>query len=695
MFKALGKYSVIIVTTALFLVLVVTVLGLNFYMSYQVEANAEAVNVAGRQRMLSQRISKSLLNTQFQLTNQQAFGTELSELKGATNLFNTTLNAFEFGGEVTGTSGLKTYLPAVSTVQGEYIIESANRLWKPFHEEILNTISALENSDNNAITLLSNNTQYARENINSLLKLMNDLTNEQETIAQKAATRSRLIQAAGIISALLCFFIIMYRIFGQLRVADAQAERAQRETQQIFSTVNQGLFLLDQNYQMGEQHSQELENIFADSNIKNLSFTNFIKKMVSESDMDNVKRYIKLLFDPHKKQNLITDLNPLNEVSVQVKNGDKVDNKFLRFNFKRVYNENEVERVLTSVSDITREIKLAKELERESKRNEQQLEMVSAMMDADRTLMPIYLKNSDDTLNKINDLLKAPSRDSAQFKQKARTMLSTIHSLKGESAALSLHNISELCHEFESGLKSVIDKHEIDGHDFVEPTVVLNKLMSYNSTLQNLFDSIFGSKQTTTSESNIVNWNHLYSYTKEVADRQKKQVKLQISGLNVPNLEPELVACINTISTQLVRNAISHGIESIDQRDKLKKKPIGTLSIALFNVENGGYRYMFNDDGAGIDFEKISARAIEKGLTTSSLAKSMTKTQLINLLFASEISTSKITDKDKGRGVGMSSILEAVQKLGGSITVKTNQVIGTTFIIDFPKELGKQNAIAA
>ena len=104
---------------------------------------------------------------------------------------------------------------------------------------------------------------------------------------------------------------------------------------------------------------------------------------------------------------------------------------------------------------------------------------------------------------------------------------------------------------------------------------------------------------------------------------------------------------------------------------------------------------MFNDDGAGIDFEKISERAIEKGLTTSSLAKSMTKTQLINLLFASEISTSEITDKDKGRGVGMSSILEAVQKLGGSITVKTNQVIGTTFIIDFPKELGKQNAIAA
>jgi len=67
MFKSLGKYSVIIITTALFLILVLSVLGLNFYMSFQVESNAESVNVAGRQRMLSQRISKSLLNTQAQI----------------------------------------------------------------------------------------------------------------------------------------------------------------------------------------------------------------------------------------------------------------------------------------------------------------------------------------------------------------------------------------------------------------------------------------------------------------------------------------------------------------------------------------------------------------------------------------------------------------------------------------------------
>ena len=58
----LGRYSTILVTIGLFVVLVLGVLTLNFYMSFQVEADAESVNVAGRQRMLSQRVNKSLLN---------------------------------------------------------------------------------------------------------------------------------------------------------------------------------------------------------------------------------------------------------------------------------------------------------------------------------------------------------------------------------------------------------------------------------------------------------------------------------------------------------------------------------------------------------------------------------------------------------------------------------------------------------
>ena len=695
MFKSLGKYSVIIVTTVLFLALVLTVLGLNFYMSFQVEANAEAVNVAGRQRMLSQRISKSLLNTQAELLNNRDIDTQLKELKGATEMFNTTLNAFEKGGQIIGTNGEKTQLEPVKTDQGRQIISQANSLWKPFYKDISSTLEALDKSDINANAFLAQNTQYAREHINSILRLMNDLTNEQESIASGAANQSRLIQAFGIVAALICFIIIMYRIFGQLRKADAQAEAAQHETQQIFNTVDQGLFLLDEEFRMGEQHSQELENIFSEKDLSQRRFATFLKKMVSSSDMDNIKRYMKLLFDPHKKQKLIADLNPLHEVAIQVKKDDGVENKFLRFNFMRVYKDKKIDRVLTSVSDITKEVQLAKDLERESKRSEQQLEMVSAMMDADQTLMPIYLDNTDQSLEAVNALLRQPARNTSEFKDKARAMIAEIHSVKGESAALSLNNISDVCHELEDNLSTAVNQSEVDGHDFVEPTVQLNKLMSYNQSLRALFNSIFGSQSESKNDSKSVNWDHLASFTNDVAKRQSKKVKLQTSGLDTPNLAPDVIASINTISTQLIRNAISHGIESPIERKRSNKDIAGILSIALFDNHDDGFQFMFHDDGAGINFDRITQKAIEKDIVTAEKAKTLTKSQLINMIFSSNLSTSDETDEDKGRGVGMVAVLEATKKIGGRISVKTNPIIGTTFIVNFPKSNNEEKLIHA
>jgi len=73
----------------------------------------------------------------------------------------------------------------------------------------------------------------------------------------------------------------------------------------------------------------------------------------------------------------------------------------------------------------------------------------------------------------------------------------------------------------------------------------------------------------------------------------------------------------------------------------------------------------------------------------------MSRSQLANLIFSSDLSTSDEADEDKGRGVGMALVLETAKKLGGAISIKTNQVIGTTFIVNFPKGLIKEKNLAA
>lgn len=97
-----GKYREIIFAVALFLLLDMSVLVLNFYISYEISEDALSINLAGRQRMLSQRITKSLLTAQANINQDQSIADALAELKSTTTLFDLTLAAFERGGRVPG-----------------------------------------------------------------------------------------------------------------------------------------------------------------------------------------------------------------------------------------------------------------------------------------------------------------------------------------------------------------------------------------------------------------------------------------------------------------------------------------------------------------------------------------------------------------------------------------------------------------
>ncbi|MEO0369503.1 MAG: type IV pili methyl-accepting chemotaxis transducer N-terminal domain-containing protein, partial [Pseudomonadota bacterium] len=677
-----------------------TLLGLMNDLTIETElsATAKEVNLAGRQRMLSQRIAKSLL----QLTLAYQGGTEtdasLTELTSAARLFDATLLAFEQGGATVGVDGNAIDVDRLSAQNAQNIIRRAKVIWEPLNQEIANIKAGfdlpVEQRPDSTDNLLNEAAVYAGANINSVLKLMNDLTNEVESVASAAAERSRLIQSLGIVAALLCFAIIMYRIFGQLRVADQQIESAQRETQQIFDTVDQGLFLLDNDLVMGDQYSREMEDIFGESRFDGRSFTGFISRLISASDLDKVKRYVGLLFDPHKKQALIQDLNPLHEVPVQIQTENDVENKYLRFGFTRVMEGDDISRVLTSVADITKEVRLARELERESKRNEQQLDMISSLMNADPALLPLFLANSDKAYVKINSLLREPAKTTVEFKAKADQMMSLVHGIKGEAAALSLSMVSESCHDLEQTLQEIKNLPSVDGNDFVAATVGLDQLLSYNEVIQQLQGNVFQSLSTTANTGTETmqavtppgsSWKHLDALANEIAERQDKHVRLSVAGLDNANLEESFKAGVNKILTQLIRNSVVHGIEVPQLRERANKDTVGEVSIALYEQSDGSLQLSFQDDGRGIDFEGLKDAALAKNLLTPHQIDNMKNIDLVNLLFISALSTQENADMDSGRGMGMNAIRDAVAELGGSMSIKTGQRNGTRFLFSFPK----------
>ena len=131
---------------------------------------------------------------------------------------------------------------------------------------------------------------------------MNDLTSNLESLATEKANRLRTIQTTGILLALGNFFLILFHFLRQLREKDAAIEQAKQETDEILGTVNEGLFLLDENYQIGSQYSLQLESLLGEESLATKDFMQLLREKVPENIVAMTKDYLDLLFEGRVKE---------------------------------------------------------------------------------------------------------------------------------------------------------------------------------------------------------------------------------------------------------------------------------------------------------------------------------------------------------------------------------------------------------
>jgi chemosensory pili system protein ChpA (sensor histidine kinase/response regulator) len=175
---------------------------------------------------------------------------------------------------------------------------------------------------------------------------------------------------------------------------------------------------------------------------------------------------------------------------------------------------------------------------------------------------------------------------------------------------------------------------------------------------------------------------------RDVASRLGKSVRLVLEGERV-ELDRTVWEKLADPLMHLIRNAVHHGIELPDVR-VAQNKP-ATAIIRLTAGREGNHIVLrFSDDGQGLDFEAIKAKARQFGLGEQ--VNTMDQRQLIDLIFYPGFSTKTISEIS-GRGVGMDVVRESVKELQGSISTETIQGQGTTFILRIPLTLGIVRAL--
>jgi len=172
---------------------------------------------------------------------------------------------------------------------------------------------------------------------------------------------------------------------------------------------------------------------------------------------------------------------------------------------------------------------------------------------------------------------------------------------------------------------------------------------------------------------------------RDVARQCGRDVELALSGQET-DLDKGILDAIAEPLTHLVRNAISHGIESPEERRQAGKAPQGVVRLNAYHQGNQVIVEV-SDDGRGIDARKIRAKAIELGLTTPEEAALLNETETLDFIFRPGFSTAAQVTEVSGRGVGMDVVQSVLHRLKASVSVETRPGQGTTFRLKLPLTL--------
>src|ERR1700733_7411686 len=487
-------------------------------------------------------------------------------------------------------------------------------------------------------TALNDSGRELERNVNAALRtsrhvlpvLDGELTaiaGELQTTNLRSATELRLVMISGLVIA-VALVVLVTVLLGARQRQESSLRQARQQTADILRTVKDGLFLLDANLVIGAAYSSALEALFQRKDFSGLAFENLLKNIVSERTLATALKFVKILWAERTNEKLVKTINPLGEVEVHIDSGNgKFDTRYLQFDFHRVRVDGEMTHVLVSVSDVTARVDLANELQASQTQAQGQVDTLLGILHIDPVQLTSFLNDSNAAMKMINAVLREPAREESVFRKKLDTLFRQAHAVKGEAAALGLSSIESRAHSFEDDLKSLREKPDLSGNDFLPLVIKLDDLLTHLQSVGELVSRLSrlqpASIELPHTSTDVIQGGTraldrsdfgLSTALQQLADRvageQKKQAALECVGFDgVPEQYRRIV---KDISIQAVRNAIVHGIELPAARRRAGKPPQGRVRLTFQSLSAGGYKFSVEDDGQGLATERIKEVALEK-----------------------------------------------------------------------------------
>ena len=186
-------------------------------------------------------------------------------------------------------------------------------------------------------------------------------------------------------------------------------------------------------------------------------------------------------------------------------------------------------------------------------------------------------------------------------------------------------------------------------------------------------------------------FNKFHRVLRDAAVSEKKDVKLRLKGTEV-EIDRNILKIISDSLVHVVRNAVSHGIESMEERKKSKKPAMATVTLEA-NLEKDNVVLSVSDDGRGINTDKIKEKIIAKKMITESSADELSEQEIIRYIFEPGFSSAEKVTEISGRGVGMDIVKRSVESIGGQVLIDTKIGEGSSFHLVLPSSLALKGSL--
>lgn len=705
----LGKYFEIVLSITIFLLLYSGILGINYFISLEISDDAHAMQLASRQTRLSQQILAELYATRDNLEAGTSIEAPILELTQSFRQFDEVLDSFIYGGELIGAGQNQDnfLINADYAEVNRSLLNQIETLWRPYRARISPVMYSIytENFDlEKTLGKTEVAISSARETNPEMLKLLNEFTDTVDALGKDKVERLQIIQGIGIAIAIIYFSILMLYFVRKLGRSDRAAESARGETEEILATVNEGLFLLDKDLNLGSQHSKILCSMFNSKELAGSNFIELIRPMVSDKTLNTTTEFLSLMFEEHVQASLIQSLNPLNEVEMHIpKNEYELEKKHYCFQFSPVEKKGQLLDILVSITDITERVQLKNELDVSNKNSSQEVALLLSIIHIKPELLAEGLASTKRGLAEINELLKTPATKTEQLWKKHLKIGRIAHRVKGDCAAIEMMSIADAMHELEDTLDEIKEKGSITGNDFLPIALKLDLLHKQIQLVQNAIERINGlrkamkktargenkepEKKTSKRERKKENpWGEMISNLAEsIAKQYQKELKVDMSELDPRIIPLEKQARIRDAVVQLIRNASVHGIESPEDRVNAGKPLEGRIDIYSKSTEKSDAIYI-RDDGRGIALDQIKSVLKKQGTLNEAELNELEPKELIRMLFKPGFSTKQTVDINAGRGIGLDLVKSSVESCGAKLSLKFKSGAFTEFKITIPKK---------